>query len=126
MADCSSIRKFTTAADYRKNFIVQSENDKYLPGGKHFIDEAKINALISEMDEKGAPDPVKVREIIAKSEATRETLTPEETAILMRVSDKNLFAEMEAAAERIKKTVYDNRIVVFAPLYMSNLCVNGC
>ncbi len=126
MADCSSIRKFATAADYSKNFIVQSEIDKYLPGGKHFIDEKKIYSLISEMDEKGEPDPAKVREIVAKSEATRETLTPDETAILMRVTDKDLFAEMEAAAERIKKAVYDNRIVVFAPLYLSNLCVNGC
>ena len=33
---------------------------------------------------------------------------------------------MRAAADRIKHKVYDNRIVMFAPLYMSNLCVNGC
>ena len=126
MADYRSIRKFETAADYRKNFIVQGEIDKYLPGGRHFIDEAKINALIRTMDEAGEPDIAAVREIIAKSESTRETLTPEETCLLMRVKDPGLLAEMEQAAERIKKTVYDNRIVVFAPLYLSNLCVNGC
>jgi len=126
MADFRSIRKFETAEDYRKNFIVQAEIDKYLPGGKHFIDDAKINTLLESMDEEGEPDPAQVREIIAKSESTRETLTPDETCVLMRVKDPDLFREMEAAAERIKKTVYDNRIVVFAPLYMSNLCVNGC
>ncbi|MBO6067176.1 MAG: [FeFe] hydrogenase H-cluster radical SAM maturase HydG, partial [Kiritimatiellae bacterium] len=126
MADYRSIRKFETAADYRQNFIIQGEIDKYLPGGKHFIDEDKIASLLRTMDEEGEPDPAAVREIIAKSESTRETLTPEETCILMRVKDPGLMAEMEAAAERIKKTVYDNRIVVFAPLYLSNLCVNGC
>ena len=126
MADCSKIRRFRDAEDYRKNFIVQSEIDKYLPGGRHFIDEARIARCIAEIAEKPA-DPVQVREILAKSEATCETLRPEETAVLMSASaDPALFAEMRAAALRIKKKVYDNRIVVFAPLYMSNLCVNGC
>ena len=40
MADCSGIRKFASAEEYRKNIIVKGEIDKYLPGGKHFIDEA--------------------------------------------------------------------------------------
>ncbi|MGN0833443.1 MAG: [FeFe] hydrogenase H-cluster radical SAM maturase HydG [Kiritimatiellia bacterium] len=126
MADTSSIRKFKDADDYRRNFVVQSEIDKYLPGGKHFIDEARIEACIAEIAERPA-DPAKVREILAKSEATCETLQPEETAVLMSAAaDPDAYAEMRAAAERIKRKVYDNRIVVFAPLYMSNLCVNGC
>ena len=123
--DFSSIRHFESAADYTKNFIVQKEIDKYLPGGKHFIDDERINKIIGDIDGK-EPDPVKVREIIAKSETTCETLTPEETGVLMQVTDPGLFEEMRAAADRIKKKVYDNRIVMFAPLYMSNLCVNGC
>ncbi|MBR4604392.1 MAG: [Kiritimatiellae bacterium] len=125
MADTSNIRKFSDAADYTKNFIVQREIDKYLPGGKHFIDENLINSLIERIDSSPA-DPAKVREIIAKSEETCETLLPEETAELMKVTDPALFEEMRAAADRIKHKVYDNRIVMFAPLYMSNLCVNGC
>ena len=126
MANVSSIRKFKDAADFTKNLIVKSEIDKYLPGGRHFIDEARIEKCIAEIAEKPA-DPVKVREILAKSESTCETLLPEETAVLMSASaDSALFEEMRQAAERIKKKVYDNRIVVFAPLYMSNLCVNGC
>ena len=126
MADVSRIRKFNDAADYTKNFIVQSEIDKYLPGGRHFIDEARIDACIKNIAD--APvDAARVREIIAKSESTCETLLPEETAVLMAASaDAELFAEMRAAADHIKKKVYDNRIVMFAPLYMSNLCVNGC
>ena len=125
MADCSNIRRFKDAADYTKNFIVRDEINKYLPGGKHFIDDALINRLIAETDGK-APDPVRVREIISKAESTCETLLPEETAVLMQVTDPALFEEMRAAADRIKHKVYDNRIVMFAPLYMSNLCVNGC
>ncbi len=125
MADCSKIRKFEDAADYRKNFIIRSEIDKYLPNGRHFVDEALIEKLIAQIDGQEA-DPVRVREIIAKSETTCETLTPEEVAVLMQVTDPALFEEMRAAADRIKHKVYDNRIVVFAPLYMSNLCVNGC
>ena len=125
MADVSKIRKFKDAEDYRANFVVRSEIDRYLPGGRHFIDDALIRRLISETD--GAqPDPVRVREIIAKAESTCETLLPEETAVLMQVTDPGLFEEMRAAADRIKRKVYDNRIVLFAPLYVSNLCVNGC
>ena len=125
MADISKIRKFVDAADYTKRFIVQSEIDKYLPGGKHFRDDALIEALIKKMDSREA-DPARVREIIAKSESTCETLLPEETAELMMVKDKELFEEMRQAADRIKHKVYDNRIVMFAPLYMSSKCVNGC
>ena len=125
MADLSGIRKFATPADYTANFIVQKEIDKYLPGGKHFIDEELINNCIAQAE--AAPvDPVRIREIIAKSESTCETLLPQEVAALMQVKDGDLFEEMRAAADRIKRKVYDNRIVMFAPLYMSNLCVNGC
>ena len=129
MADCSSIRKFATADEYRKNIIVQDEIDKFLPGGKHFIDDAEINRLIGVMDSRREPDAAKVREILAKSESTCETLAPSETAELMLVDPANhpeLYEEMREVAGRIKKKVYDNRIVVFAPLYVSNLCVNGC
>ena len=114
MADVSKIRKFSDAADYTRNFIVQGEIDKYLPGGRHFIDEERIDNCIRNIAD-AAVDPVKIREIIAKSETTCETLQPEETAALMAAStDAELFAEMRAAADRIKKKVYDNRIVMFA------------
>ena len=125
MADFSGIRKFKDERDYREHFIVQSEIDKYLPGGKHFIDDALITSTLAAAD--AAPvDPVRIREIIARSEETCETLPVEDVAALMRVEDPGLLEEMRAAADRIKKKVYDNRIVVFAPLYVANPCVNGC
>jgi 2-iminoacetate synthase len=125
MADCSSIRQFNDVESYRRNFIVRSEIDKFLPGGKHFIDDGEINRLIAKVDSEKL-DPVRVREIIARSESTCESLPPEDVACLMQVEGGELFEEMREAALRIKKKVYDNRIVMFAPLYMSNLCVNGC
>ena len=91
MANVSSIRKFKDAADFTKNIIVKAEIDKYLPGGRHFIDEAEINRCIAEVAERPA-DPARVREIVAKSESTCETLLPEETAVLMAaVRDPALF-----------------------------------
>ena len=70
-------------------------------------------------------DKARVRDIISKSLAIK-TLAPEETAILLNVRDNDLWEEMEAAAGTIKRTVYDNRIVTFAPLYLSTVCVNNC
>ena len=125
MATINGIRHFKDEQDYREHFIVKSEIDKYLPGGRHFIDEDLINRTLAEADAKDV-DPVRIREIIAKSESTCETLEIAETAALMRVTDPGLFEEMRAAADRIKKKVYDNRIVFFAPLYVANPCVNGC
>lgn len=42
------------------------------------------------------------------------------------MTDADLLQEMAETALAVKKSVYDNRIVMFAPLYMSNLCVNRC
>ncbi len=125
MATINGIRHFKDEQDYRENFVIQSEIDKYLPGGKHFIDDELICKTLEKARSEPV-DPAKIREIIAKSETTCETLRPEETAALMQVTDPELLEEMRAAADRIKKKVYDNRIVVFAPLYVSNPCVNGC
>ena len=125
MATLNGIRTFKDERDYTEHFIVQSEIDKYLPGGKHFIDDALIRRTLAESD--AAPvDPAHVREILAKSYETCETLPVEDVAALMRVEDPALFEEMRAMADRIKKKVYDNRIVMFAPLYVANPCVNGC
>ena len=100
MTNTYNIRRFNDAADYTKNFVIQSEIDRYLPGGKHFIDEDLIYRTLAEADSKDV-DPVRIREIIAKAESTCETLEIAETAALMRVTDKELFEEMRAAADRI-------------------------
>ncbi len=90
--------------------------------GKDFIDDELIETTLEEMK---SPDASYIREIIAKS-LRIETLSLKETAALLHVSDPVLIKEMEEAAIQIKKFVYDNRIVTFAPLYLSSKCVNGC
>src|SRR5690606_1305177 len=47
-------------------------------------------------------------------------------AALLNVEDEDLWEELYEAADKVKHKVYDNRIVFFAPLYCSNLCVNSC
>lgn len=71
------------------------------------------------------PDAVRIREIIAKS-LSKEPLTVEETAALVMADDPALVEEIFAAASRLKQQVYGNRIVLFAPLYIGNNCVNDC
>lgn len=53
-------------------------------------------------------------------------LSHREASVLLACEDKELIAKMYALAEEIKLSFYGNRIVIFAPLYLSNYCVNGC
>lgn len=53
-------------------------------------------------------------------------LSHREAAVLLECEDKETIEKMYALAEHIKKRFYGNRIVMFAPLYLSNYCVNGC
>ena len=54
MATLNGIRQFKDEQDYREHFIVQEEIDKYLPGGKHFIDDAYINRTLADAEAKPA------------------------------------------------------------------------
>jgi 2-iminoacetate synthase len=56
----------------------------------------------------------------------KEPLTAGETAVLLSVRDESLLEEIYDAARELKKDVYGNRIVIFAPLYIGNFCVNDC
>lgn len=87
-----------------------------------FIDESRIEQVLQAARR---PDAAQVRDILAKAK-TITPLTLEELAALQRVEDTALWEEMATAAGAIKRTVYDNRIVTFAPLYISNHCVNNC
>ncbi|MDD3049677.1 MAG: [FeFe] hydrogenase H-cluster radical SAM maturase HydG [Candidatus Cloacimonetes bacterium] len=108
--------------DWVKQVIKQDEIDKYLVDGKDFIDEETIK---QELEHNKKPDKSKIRDIISKSLEIKR-LSPSETAALINVKDEELWEEMYEKALEVKKRVYDNRIVFFAPLYLSNLCVNNC
>lgn len=53
-------------------------------------------------------------------------LSHREAAVLLECDQPDLTEKMFSLAKRIKKKLYGNRIVMFAPLYLSNYCINGC
>lgn len=70
-------------------------------------------------------DRTLVREILKKAMDCKG-LNHREAAVLLECDEPDLEAEMFALARDIKQRFYGNRIVMFAPLYLSNYCVNGC
>ncbi len=89
---------------------------------KTFIDPQKIWDVI---EKNKNPSKKQIEDIIEKSKSVK-TLTPNEVACLINLKDEDFWQEIFKVALEIKKKVYDNRIVVFAPLYLSNYCVNKC
>ncbi|MBN2466140.1 [FeFe] hydrogenase H-cluster radical SAM maturase HydG, partial [candidate division WOR-3 bacterium] len=92
---------------------VKSQND--------FIDDRKIEETLA----AARPNQARVREILAKS-LSKKRLEPEETAALLAIKDPELWQEVFAAARKLKTEVYGNRIVLFAPLYVGDKCINNC
>jgi 2-iminoacetate synthase len=88
---------------------------------KPFIDPDEIWSLINNT----VSDPERIRQIISKS-LNKERLTMEETAVLINADDPVLIEEIKEGARELKRKVYGNRIVLFAPLYVGNKCTNNC
>lgn len=86
-----------------------------------FIDDDYIHSLINNITE----DKEKVRAILLKSKS-KQALTVEETAYLISIKSDELLEELYTTARELKKSVYGNRIVLFAPLYIGNECTNNC
>ncbi|MFH1062241.1 MAG: [FeFe] hydrogenase H-cluster radical SAM maturase HydG [Candidatus Omnitrophota bacterium] len=105
-----------------KQRIKNEQIDKYLADTKNFIDQDNIDAILSQAKN---PDKQLVLNILEKSLQIK-TLSAEEAACLLNVSDPQLWQLMRETALKVKKKVYDNRIVTFAPLYLGNACVNNC
>jgi 2-iminoacetate synthase len=87
-----------------------------------FINEQKIWEILE--NHKKA-DSYKIKEILSKA-AEMKGLNLDEVAALTNISDPVLIGELFETANRIKETIYGNRLVLFAPLYISNLCSNEC
>jgi 2-iminoacetate synthase len=86
------------------------------------ITEEEIEAIL---EREKRPDAPRVREVLAKAKELKG-LDMREVAALMPVSDPDLLAELFAAARYVKEHIYGRRLVLFAPLYISNLCANEC
>ncbi|MBX3043415.1 MAG: [FeFe] hydrogenase H-cluster radical SAM maturase HydG [Candidatus Kapabacteria bacterium] len=88
---------------------------------KPFIDSKEISDILINTK----PDKFAVRDIIAKSLA-KNRLTMQETAILTNAEGDDLIEEIKDGARELKRKVYGDRIVLFAPLYVGNYCSNNC
>lgn len=71
-------------------------------------------------------DDVAVIDAILEKARLRRGLSHREAAVLLDCTLPDKVRAIESLAEQIKKDFYGNRIVIFAPLYLSNYCVNGC
>ncbi len=86
-----------------------------------FISQSEIDDILAE----AKPDATTIRKIIAKS-LQKKRLSMQETAMLINVTDPVLVEEIKQGARTLKEQVYGKRIVLFAPLYVGNLCTNNC
>lgn len=90
----------------------------------NFINHEEIMDTLA-FAERNKGNEALIREILEKA-SLRKGLTHREASVLLACELPGLNEEIYALAEQIKKDFYGNRIVMFAPLYLSNYCINGC
>ncbi|MGL5023626.1 MAG: [FeFe] hydrogenase H-cluster radical SAM maturase HydG, partial [Cetobacterium sp.] len=88
----------------------------------NFIDQEYIEKLL---EESKITDYKEIDRILDKA-SNKEGLTHKEVASLLQIKDENQKKRLYEIAGELKKSIYGNRIVVFAPLYVSDYCVNNC
>lgn len=86
------------------------------------IDHSYINRLLEEA-KLATKDDI---EVILNKAKKQRGLSHKEIAVLLEISDDNQLENIFGIAGEIKKSIYGNRIVIFAPLYLSDYCVNNC
>lgn len=91
---------------------------------EEFINDAEILETLRFADEH-KNDMEYISSVIEKAKL-RKGLSHREASVLLACEDEEKIKEIYDLAEQIKKDFYGNRIVMFAPLYLSNYCVNGC
>ena len=97
-----------------------------------FINDAEIRETLAWAEAHKNDMPL-IREILEKARPVKKArgyvcrgLTHREASVLLACEDPAVTEEIYKIAEEIKLAFYGNRIVIFAPLYLSNYCVNGC
>ncbi len=91
-------------------------------GAANFIPEKEI---WEHLESTKNPTAERVAQIIQKS-LDKNRLDPEEMAVLINCEDPALIEKIFDGARELKRRIYGNRIVLFAPLYIGNECVNNC
>ena len=91
---------------------------------EEFISHEEILATLAYAEENKDNLPL-IDSIIAKARECKG-LSHREASVLLACENEEKIKELYDLAEELKKRFYGNRIVMFAPLYLSNYCVNGC
>ncbi|MCQ2187461.1 MAG: [FeFe] hydrogenase H-cluster radical SAM maturase HydG [Bacteroidales bacterium] len=94
------------------------------PKAEEFIDDAEIRETLAYAEKNKSNRPL-IESIIEKATLCKG-LSHREAAVLLDCDIPDLVDRIFRLAEEIKQRFYGNRIVMFAPLYLSNYCVNGC
>ncbi|MBR4065647.1 MAG: [Bacteroidaceae bacterium] len=89
-----------------------------------FISDSEIRSTM-DYARANSNNPELIENILAKA-ALAKGLTHREAALLLECNDPSVTERIYSLANEIKHRFYGNRIVMFAPLYLSNYCVNGC
>ena len=100
---------------------------KYDPKSKiadEFINQEEIMETLA-YAEAHKSDTGLMRDILQKARE-RKGLNHREASVLLANENPEIDEEIFALAKQLKQDFYGNRIVLFAPLYLSNYCVNGC
>jgi len=99
---------------------------------EEFINDEEIRETLQWAEEHKNDLPL-IREILEKARPVKKArgytcrgLTHREASVLLACDIPEITEEIYKIAEEIKLAFYGNRIVIFAPLYLSNYCVNGC
>ena len=98
--------------------------NKLSPHAEEFISHEEILESL-DYAEKNKENYELIDALIEKA-ALRKGLSHREASVLLACTEPTRVKKMYDLAEQIKKDFYGNRIVMFAPLYLSNYCVNGC
>lgn len=91
---------------------------------EEFISDEEIRKTIAYAEEN--KDNLQLVDEIIEKAKLRKGLTHREASVLLACENQEKINEVYELASQIKKDFYGNRIVMFAPLYLSNYCVNGC
>ncbi len=101
-----------------------SKYDKRSLKAEEFINDEEIMATLKYADEN--KDNIDLVDKIIEKAKMRKGIDHREASVLLACDNPEKIKEIYSLARQIKKDFYGDRIVMFAPLYLSNYCVNGC
>ena len=113
--------KFDAQTKQERKLIMYNSKSRI---ATEFIDDAEIKRTLA-WAEENKNDLETIRGLLARAKDCKG-LTYQEAMLLLECDDPQIHEEIFQLANEIKEKFYGNRIVMFAPLYLSNYCVNGC